>query len=64
MKEYKVNLLKVKEYELIVEAESENAIEQMVLNNASELFDKAIDQTETYYGCHPWEIWRLEECSS
>ena len=59
MKKYKVNLSTEKEIELIVEAESKAAIEQMLKDH--ELFEKAISEKETYYGCSPWEIWQLEE---
>ena len=59
---YKVNLSTVKEIELIVEAESEDAIEQMLAD--SELFDKATSEEETYYGCSPWEIWQIEEVAN
>ena len=59
MKKYKVNLSTVKEVELIVEAESEHAIEQLLADH--KLFDKAKTEEETFYGCSPWEIWQMEE---
>jgi hypothetical protein len=59
MKKYKVNLSTVKEVELIVEAESEDAIEQLLADD--KLFDKATSEKETFYGCSPWEIWQMEE---
>ena len=59
MKKYKVGLSTVKEVELIVEAESEDAIEQLLADH--KLFDKATSEEETFYGCSPWEIWRMEE---
>tara|TARA_E500000081_G_C5956453_1_gene271723 strand:+ start:455 stop:637 length:183 start_codon:yes stop_codon:yes gene_type:complete len=59
MTKYKVNLSTVKEVELIVEAESEDSIEQLLADG--ELFDKATSEEETFYGCSPWEIWQMEE---
>lgn len=59
MKKYKVNLSTVKEVELIVEAESEDAIEQLLADD--KLFNKATSEKETFYGCSPWEIWQMEE---
>jgi hypothetical protein len=59
MKKYKVGLSTVKEVELIVEAESEDAIEQLLADD--KLFDKATSEKETFYGCSPWEIWQMEE---